>query len=188
MAVRAPAYCVLPNFFSSSRSSSQSASGGHAGRCRALRNAANPRRDFSSSAPPSGSLAFTAWRQTVLAMVCSPSRAKIHLTPRPPSIHPRDRAQTARVRRLHERRQRVEQERALAKFAQPHAQPGQRGQLLAQKNRVPRRQFNGLRSNSFCDGAAPFCSSRFSICSNNIRSCAACWSSRTSPRSDSSTA
>ena len=42
-------------------------------------------------------------------------------------------------------------------------------------------------SSSFCDGAVPPDSIRANICSNKIRSCAACWSSRTSPRSDSST-
>ena len=36
-----------------------------------------------------------------------------------------------------------------------------------------------------CDGANSFCSRRFSICSNKMRSWAACWSSSTSPRSDS---
>ena len=51
----------------------------------------------------------------------------------------------ARVGHLDERRQGVQQKRALAKFAQTHAQPRQCGQLLPQKKRVARGQLHRLR-------------------------------------------
>ena len=111
-------YCVRPNFFSSPGSSFRSESAGRAGRCRASRSGANLRPDFPVPARPSGSLAFTAWRQTVLAMVCSPSRARF--TSRPAAFNSSTRSSTNRRASggLDERRQGIQQERALAKFAQ----------------------------------------------------------------------
>jgi hypothetical protein len=56
--------------------SSRSGWDGHADRCRASRTGEDPASSPSNSAPPKGSLAFTAWRQTVLAITSSPKRSR----------------------------------------------------------------------------------------------------------------
>ena len=130
-------------------SSFQSASGGRADRCRASRSGANPRRDFPAPRPPSGSLAFTAWRQTVLATVCSPSRARF--TSRPAARNSSTRSSTNR--------------RASAAFTnggsassrnvrspnslKPTPSRVSAASCLAQKLRVARRQFDGFRQQQF---------------------------------------
>ena len=58
----------------------------------------------------------------------------------------------AGVRGFHKRRQGIEQERALAKFAQADTQPRQRRQLFPQETRVPRRELHGFRQEQSLGG------------------------------------
>ena len=190
IAIRVGFSALIASFqiFSPVRGSSfRSASGGRADRCRASRNGANPRPDFPVPGRPSGSLAFTAWRQTVLAIVCSPSRARF--TVRPAAFNSSTRSITKR--------------RASPTFTNGGSASSKKVRSPNSLNPTPSRVSAAScsrkncasrggssivsGSNSFCDGATPPDSIRFSICSNKIRSCAACWSSSTSPRSDSST-
>src|SRR5208283_2210407 len=70
---------------------------------------------------------------------------QVHLAPRRLQFVHEIEHKVAGIGGLYERRQRIEQKRALAEFAQPHAEPGERGQLFAQEIRVAGGQFNGLR-------------------------------------------
>ena len=100
---------------------------------------------FSNSGPARGSLALTAWRQTVLAMTCSPKRKA--LTPCPAALSSSTNSKTnwRGWPAFDEGRQRVQQKSPLAEFAQADAQAGQRGQLFAQKLRVAGGQLDGFR-------------------------------------------
>ena len=107
--------------------------------------------------PASGSLALTAWRQTVLATVCSPRRSDIDRLPGGFQFIHQLQHESPRVGRLDERRQRIEQKCSLAKLAQAHAQPRQRRRVVrAEIGRRARDNSTVSGNNNRCDGAVAF--------------------------------
>ena len=99
-------------------------------RCKASRNGAGSRRDSQFRA---GQRVIGLHRMAADGLgngVLAQPR-QIHLAPRRLQFVHQIEREPARVGGLYERRQRVEQERALAKFTQPNAEPRERGQLSA---------------------------------------------------------
>jgi len=95
-----------------------------------------------------------------LAMVCSPSRARF--TSRPAAFNSSTRSSTKRRASDVFRTAAARRAGTCARQIRSTPRPtGQRGQLLAQKNRVPRRQFNGLGQQQLLRRRGAVCSSRF---------------------------
>ena len=70
---------------------------------------------------------------------------KVHLAAGGAQLVHQIKHEAARVRHFDERRQRIEQEGAFAKFIQADSEFGQRGKLFAQKLGVARWQLDGFR-------------------------------------------
>ena len=94
-------------------------------------------------------MAFTAWRQTVLAIVCSPSRARF--TSRPAAFNSSTRSNTKRrgSAALTNGGSASSKNVRSPNSLKPDAEPRQRGQLLAQESGIAGRQLDRLRQQQF---------------------------------------
>ena len=106
---------------------------GHAGRCRASRSGADPQRDSPVRARPADHWPSRRGGKPSWPRRVRPGAGRFTSWPAAFSSSTSSSTNRRAIAHLHERRQRIEQKRAFAKFAQAHAEPRQRGEMIPQK-------------------------------------------------------